>query len=430
MKDSPDKPIILLLTIQYLPDFGGAAVRTRNIARMLAKCGFKVVVLTSQPQYLYGRPISRKYQGKLLVREHEDTNLIVYRFKLPPVPHNNIVNRFIRYLSYTLISLALVPYILKREGKPNIVYAHFPPIFSYMVGYLISLLNRNIILMYDIHDLLPEQMETLVQNNIQLVTSILRTLATYLYNKPKIITGCSITMLEYLKRQYSIMQPTIYIPTGIEKPKVSLNKEKGRELLIKSNIYHPDFKNKVIFLYAGVMDPPQNLQNIIKAFKRIRRKDIILLMFGEGKIKDKLIQLAKNTDNVYIYDSVPRKILDIIITSIDVGIVPLQVSKFLKFNVPTKLFDYIRFSKPVLCITNSIEMRHIIKKYKIGVLADGGVDEIYEALMKAYNIVKDRHQLSMYENNINKYKKYIDIDNLSINICKYLIKYIKMVNKH
>lgn len=418
------KPIIYLLTIQYYPDFGGAAIRTRNIARMLSYCGFKVVVITSVPQYIYGKPTYKKYRNKIIIKESENNNLLIYRFLLPPVPHNNIINRLIRYIFYTLFSIFMSIYVMKKENRPDIIYAHFPPIFSYFTGYLISNITKSA-LVYDIHDLLPEQLETIIEKPNKLSINILRIFARYLYGKPKFITGCSKTMLNYVKRQYRINQLTYYLPTGLETINWKISKEKARRILIKLGIFDKSFIDKIIFIYAGTMDPAQDLETIVRAFTKANLSDSVLLMFGEGKCKNKLKNISKNIPNIYIYDSVPRKLLDLIINASDIGIVSLKPTKGLRFNIPTKIFDYIMNDKIVLFNTNSLEIINILEKYKIGLLTHSSENHLRDSIVYVASLVRDKKKLKYYLKNIEIYKNDMKIEKLSRKLCNFIINNIK-----
>jgi glycosyltransferase involved in cell wall biosynthesis len=362
---------IVLLTIQFYPDFGGASIRTYNIAKMLKISGFDVYVVTIIPSYfgIQQRNIhkySQKRRLKFLLIETID-GIKAIRFYIPPIPHKTLLQRLFRYTYFMLISSLLLFHVAKliktNNEKIVAVYAHFPPLISYIVGHIYSKALKCSLLI-DVHDLLPEQLSTIMKiGSRSMIFKILSLIAKKTYEKATCIISSSSYMAKILNMRYNIpFTKMLFLPTGIERI-IQCDKTYLRETLIKIGVIPRQWKNKIILIYTGVIDPPQGIPTIVEAFSELIKhnkiKNLVLLIVGDGKDREtveKIIKQNKLTDHIKVIGYVPREIALKLICASDIGIVPLRASTALRVNLPTKLFDYLSCGKHVLVISESLEL--------------------------------------------------------------------------
>ena len=103
--------------------------------------------------------------------------------------------------------------------------------------------------------------------------------------------------------------------------------------------------------YVGLHSHVQALEQVILAAQRLRdRPRIQIALFGDGPEKESLQARAKQLDlaNVLFYAPEPHGRAPSILSAIDVGIVPLADRKVFEGVRPSKIFEIMASSRPVL----------------------------------------------------------------------------------
>ena len=131
---------------------------------------------------------------------------------------------------------------------------------------------------------------------------------------------------------------------------------------------------KVVFMFAGNMGVPQNLENVIDGFLRAAMKDAELWLVGGGVMAGPLQEKYGEKDGVKFCGRQPRAEMPEWFAQADVLIISLT-DKY-SLTLPGKFQSYIKTGKPLLGILNG-EARELIEEFKIGHVANpGDVDEI------------------------------------------------------
>ena len=82
----------------------------------------------------------------------------------------------------------------------------------------------------------------------------------------------------------------------------------------------------------------------------VNRKDIELLIVGDGTKKKKLIEKAKSKKlNIKFIDHQPIETVKYMIKNSDIGLVSL-VPKIYKYSYPSKISTYLEQGKPIVCV--------------------------------------------------------------------------------
>jgi glycosyltransferase involved in cell wall biosynthesis len=102
-------------------------------------------------------------------------------------------------------------------------------------------------------------------------------------------------------------------------------------------------------IYAGNMGRFQGLETLIDAMGRIaHRKDIELIMMGEGVAKISLIaQQNKTNANVRFFDYQPVETVKAVIQTADIGVVAL-ISGMYRYAYPGKTMAYLEQGRPII----------------------------------------------------------------------------------
>ncbi|HLV34708.1 MAG TPA: glycosyltransferase, partial [Spirillospora sp.] len=123
---------ILLVTTYFEPDSGAAAVRLSRLAKLLARRGHKLTVLTSLPHYPHGQ-IAARYRQAWAVEEQR-SDMRIMRSWLWATPSPRISRKLISQLSFmlttTLNGLTL--------SCPDVILIEAQPIFTSLAGLILS----------------------------------------------------------------------------------------------------------------------------------------------------------------------------------------------------------------------------------------------------------------------------------------------------
>ena len=137
---------------------------------------------------------------------------------------------------------------------------------------------------------------------------------------------------------------------------------------------------KTVFMFAGNMGVPQNLENVIAGFEKSQLKDSELWLVGGGVMFDPLKEKFGMLDNVKFCGRQPRSEMPKWFAQADVLIISLTDRYSL--TLPGKFQSYIKTGKPLLGILNG-EARELIEEYNIGLVANPeDVDEIAGAFKR------------------------------------------------
>ena len=189
-----------------------------------------------------------------------------------------------------------------------------------------------------------------------------------------------------------------------------INKNKS---LRKTAIFRElhNLTDKTIFVYAGNIGFAQDLTNIIRLAKNVRKiKKIHFLIIGDGTEKGKIRNDIRKLDlnNITLLSSVDELSLMNILVECDVGIISL--SKKLKTeNIPGKLLSYCQASLPIIAsINKSRDLRRMIIDSNSGLVSENGNDEKF--LKNVIKLFDNPKIINEYGVNANKLMNgYFDV---------------------
>jgi glycosyltransferase involved in cell wall biosynthesis len=130
--------------------------------------------------------------------------------------------------------------------------------------------------------------------------------------------------------------------------------------------------NRKIVLYQGGLSPGRGIENLVGAAEYFR-DHIILILFGQGPLKEDLIQQVYRRGfekKVFFHDYVPYSDLLDYTASADAGVITYQNTCLNNYYcAPNKLFEYVAAGLPVAAC-HFPELEHFVKEYGIGRLFD------------------------------------------------------------
>jgi len=355
----------LIHTQYYPPEIGAPQARLSELAQGLSQKGFRVTVLTAMPNYPKGKIFSG-YGG--LVKVEYNHSIRIIRSFIVPTQKANLIPRLCNYFSFVFSSLIVGLFMVR---KVDFILTESPPLFLGFSGYLLSRFKKAKWI-FNVSDLWPESAVRLgiVKNGFFLWLS--RKLEAFCYQKACFVTVQSKSILADISKRFPKVQ-TYHLSNGVDKGKFS------KQYYSKSIRKKMGADDETIFLYGGLHGLAQGIEQIIFAAQKIDVKARFIFV-GDGPEKENLTRLAKKLAlrNVSFWNSVPKDEMPSLIASADVCVIPLKI--YLPGAVPSKIYEAMASSKPILLIAEG-EAVSIIKKNKAGiVVSPGDIERIIDSI--------------------------------------------------
>jgi len=339
---------IVYITQHFPPEIGAAQGRAYDMSTNLSNLGHDLHVLTTFPN---SKPIKKFFKKENI------NDLTVYRsFRIRDTKTSSI-RRLANYLSF-MVSSCISGLLVK---KPDVIYATSPQLFQGVTGYFLSRVHRAKFV-FEIRDLWVDFAELLGQFKNKKLLQLARRLESFLYKKADHIV---VVTNGYKQRliDLGIQEKKItVIPNGVNPN--SLPSLKG-----SSSVKHQyGIEDKFLVLYAGNIGAAQGLTTIISAAEKLKDDPSVVFMFiGEGVEKQILMEKATslNLSNVLFIDSKRKEELLGYYEAADVGIVSLKKHPLFEITIPSKIFDYMSMSTPILIGVNG-EAKEIVEEHEAG----------------------------------------------------------------
>ena len=190
-----DNMKVLLLTQYFPPEFGAAASRNSEHARLWAESGHDVHVCTGMPNYP-GGVVEPGYRGRAFVREERD-GYTIHRSWIYATPNRAVWRRALASLSF-MVS-AFVSGLLKCP-RPDVIIASSGPLFVGPLGYGLSVFKRTPFV-FEVRDILPQQAVDVGMLRNRALIRILEGVEIFLYHRAKgVVTVADASRQSLVKR--------------------------------------------------------------------------------------------------------------------------------------------------------------------------------------------------------------------------------------
>lgn len=334
---------VLILAQYFPPDFGGASTRAFIVTKGLSQKGCHVTVVTAFPHYPHGN-VPASYKGKALTFEKLE-NIRVIRVWIPSLPSNCIVNRILLHFCFAISSLFALPWV----GKVDVVWAANPNLFSFFPAVVYGLFKRRPIVR-NVDDLWPEVFYELGIVRSRLIRMVLDFLAWLSYVVPAAITPISAGYKRRIVKKYGVCAEKIHVvEVGVDKVE-PLNVDR-------------DANRRFIVMYSGVLGVGYDFDAVLEAASLLSKyEDIVFVIRGVGELALKLRRQIRELDlaNVVLDTNfLPRDELTALLRSADVFVLPMSSATFVDEGLPTKVFEYQAYGKPIVCCSSGEPARYI-----------------------------------------------------------------------
>jgi glycosyltransferase involved in cell wall biosynthesis len=367
------KKNLWVVTELYYPEETSTGYYLTKIAEGLTD-DFNVKVLCGQPNYS-GRGIRAPKR-----EVHKDVEII--RAYGTTLDKNVIIFRLVNML--TLSFSVFFKALLNFQKKDRVLVVTTPPSLPFIAALATLIRDGSYNLL--IHDNYPEILIAVgkTRENSFLVKTInFFNRWLYKFASQIIVVGRDMQILVANKTQ-GLAVPITYIPNWAESVQVKPQLREENSLLKKLNL-----ENKFVFLYAGNMGYPNDLESIVRCAEELKNdKNFHFIFLGAG-VKKKWLEgqyEAKKLANITLLLPRPRSEQNIFLNACDVAIVSL-IEKMRGVSMPSRTYNILAVGKPILAIAEKdSEIAKVIAEDRVGwIVPPNEPEKLLRMIFKIYD---------------------------------------------
>ncbi len=369
---------ILLITINYPPEIGGAPHLIHELALRLQERGHQVTVLTGYPRYNL-QAIPAQYQRGLWMHEMWD-GICVRRVRIPSLPRTSKIARGVQHFIFGLWLAALT----SLSPRADAVLVFSPPLplpwLVCMVGKI-----RRMPVVVNIQDLFPRQAVELGMLTNPLLIRLFESMERHIYRLAPAITVHSPGNQAHVIQQGGQPERVHVIYNWV-------NTEHIRPAQ-RNNGFARQYglEDRFVVSYAGTMGWAQDMGTIIASAASLRdHPDILFLLVGDGVEKEKarVRGIESGLNNILWLPMQPWSVYPEILAASDISLINLHPELHTPV-VPSKLLSIMAAGRPVVAsLPPESDARQIVTEANCGTCVEAGDGE---ALARAIlNLYSDR----------------------------------------
>ena len=375
---------VLIISTNFIPESVGGASRIYEMVKEI-QTEYDVIVVCPPPTY----PFTKYKKSNHIFQKQILDGITVYRIWTyqPSTSNPSFIGRFLYYTIFPILTNLFLFSLLRNV---SFVIISTPPSSLLITSWVVRLFQKKLIV--DVRDLWIDALISLKYlNKENPIVKWIKKFEINCWKKSDIILANSLTTIDRIKQILGTNSTKIkYFP------------------------FHPDlkiFKKENVetekqIVYIGNFGISQALEILIKAMPIVFSKipDLSLKLYGGGFCEEKIKDLVKKLGlekSIQFFNPVSRNQIPSILSKSLVGIVSIEDNEGLRSAIPTKTFEYLACSLPVLAYGRSDELKRIIKESNAGVFIDGNNHkEIGKSMIKLLN---DKENIKKYSINGRKF---------------------------
>jgi len=385
--------MLWVVTELYYPEETSTGYYLTRIAEGLT-VDFEVRVLCGQPNY--------SARGTKAPKREVHKKVEIFRAGGTTLDKNIIVFRLINMLTLSIsVFFKAMRYIRKGD---KILVVTTPPSLPFITAFASLIKGAGYILL--IHDNYPEILvaaKKTKENSFFVET--LNYFNRWLYKYANKIIVCGRDMFELVKKKTEGLDiPIETIQNWAELENVKPFPRDENQLLKELEI-----EDKLVFLYAGNMGYPNDLESILECADKLKADDRFCFVFLGAGVKRKWLEKEiqeKSLKNVKLLASRPRSEQNIFLNACDVAIVTL-VKKMWGVSMPSRTYNILAAGKPILALTEKdSEIAKVVEEDSVGWTVPPNEPE--KLLQKIFEIYENKEKFAEMGNNARQsaLKKY------------------------
>lgn len=326
---------------------GRAGIRSYYLAKKLVEEGHQVFVICLNDKRT-DCGLKNKFLNKQRRGIVDGINIIQL-----DINYSNSIDFFKR--SFKFIKFSFKGIRLAFKINPNLIIASSTPLTVAIPGIILRYLKGTTFI-FEVRDLWPKLPIAMGVIKNKIIINTLKLLEIIAYKSSDSIIALAPGIIKGIEEK-KIKKSKIHLIPNIAdldlfNPKTKIL-DKNPKLLKKYNSSIKKANLIAAFTGAhGLANGLENLLEVAKELKRMKRDDIKIIFIGEGALKNKLINEVKlfKLNNCIFIDSISKKELaEILQESVHLGLMVLKnIPDFYNGTSPNKFFDYLACGLPVI----------------------------------------------------------------------------------
>ena len=333
--------------------------RHHEFARLLALKGFRITIVASPVSYLTGQ--TRIEKTSLRQSDADGSQVTILRAYTYPALHRSYVHRVFSFLSFMVSSFLMAI----RVKDVELVWGTSPPIFQGITAWMVSRF-KGVPFLFEVRDLWPAFAEAMGLLNNPFLIHTSRWLERFLYRHANLVMVNSPGFIQHV--QAKGVQRIELIPNGSDTSMFD-PQERGEKFRLNHRL-----GDRFVALYAGAHGISNDLGVLLKAGAYLRdRRDITIVLIGDGKEKPKLIEEARQLklDNIRFIPPISKNEMSQALAAADVCIAILRPVPLYATVYPNKVFDYMAAGRPVILAIPGV-IKELIEEAQAGICVEPG----------------------------------------------------------
>ena len=353
--------------------------RHHELARYFSEQGHTVTIITSPISYLTGK--ARRLKIPWIEKQNDGESITILRSYAYPALHRSFSHRLLNFWSFMLSSF------LAGLGvkKVDLVWGTSPPIFQGLTAWALARI-KHVPFLFEVRDLWPAFAISVGVLHQPILIKLSEWLEGFLYRHSDLVVVNSPGYIQHVQNRGARHVELVANGTDTTMFSPSLDGTDFRQ--------EHALENKFVTLYAGAHGLSNDLGVLLEAAKRILdRKDILIVLLGDGKDKPGLLSQAarEGLDNVIFLPPIPKVKMPHALAAADACVAILKPVDLYKTTYPNKVFDYMAAGKPVILAIDGV-IKEVIENAEGGIPIPPGNPE---ALANAILTLADNPELAI-----------------------------------
>lgn len=336
---------ILFLSHYFPPEVNAPASRTYEHCKQWQKAGHQVTVVTCAPNHPRGE-LYAGYKNKWLQRENID-GIEVIRVWSFITANEGFIKRSLNYISFMLSCVFLCGFF----GKADVVVSTSPQFFNGLAGYFVSRFKR-IPWLLEIRDLWPDSILAVGATENKLIINILYWLERFVYQRCDRLVVVTDAFKKHIIGLGIPDNKISVVKNGVDLSVFDQNStENTEEIEALLGLSAAELSQKMVCAYVGTHGMAHHLETIIQAAAQLKQdKNILFVMVGAGAERASLLEQKQSLElnNLIMLEQLPKSQMPALWSLVDVSLVLLRKSDLFKTVIPSKIFESMAMSKPII----------------------------------------------------------------------------------
>ncbi len=347
---------ILFLSDNYPPETNAPATRVFEHARVWARAGHRVTVITCAPNFPEGR-LHPGWKNRWYTRDAVE-GVDVVRVKTYIAPNSGFGRRALDHLSF-LASGFLAGLVQER---PDVVVATSPQFFAALAGHCVAAVRR-VPFVFELRDLWPASIAAVGAMKDGLVLRLLQRLELFLYRRAAAIVALTETFQRNLVARGIDERRIAVVTNGVDlstyRP-ILRDQDLARQL---------GLEGRFVVGYLGTHGMAHALERVLDAAEVLReRSEIRFLFAGAGAAREHLMRSARSRGlkSAVFLEPQPKERMPAIWSLCDAALVHLKDAAVFRTVIPSKIFEAMAMGVPILLAAPDGEASAIVRRTGCG----------------------------------------------------------------